>query len=182
MEAVQAHRWTREQYERLADADVFPPERRVELIDGEILEMSPQKRLHASAILLVGEALRDAFGPGFTIQAQLPLALGDDSLPEPDVAVVPGSPRDYRDHPSDARLVVEVADSSLSLVRGRKLRLYARSSVPEYWIVNLIDSSLEVYRDPAGEVYRSKSTYSAQDAVSPVARPESTVMVADLLP
>lgn len=95
------------------------------------------------------DALRKAFGEGTHVRIQLPLALDPSSEPEPDVTVVRGSPRDYRDaHPSAALLVVEVADTTLSHDRDQKGSLYARAGVADYWIVNLVDQVLEVYRDP----------------------------------
>src|SRR5262245_14333663 len=104
----------------MGEAGVFQPGERVELIDGEILEMAPQKSRHAAAVTLVGDALRIAYGSGFHLRIQLPLALDPYSEPEPDVAVIVGSPRDYRDsHPTSAVLVVEVADTSLEHDRKR---------------------------------------------------------------
>ena len=104
-------------------------------------------------------------------------------MPEPDAVVVSGEIRDYMQaHPSQAILVMEVSDSTLAFDRGPNLRLYARNGVPEYWIINLGDSCVEVYTDPSGELYRSKSTCVAPDKVAPQARPEAAIDVADLLP
>jgi len=167
----------------MIEAGVFQPDDRLQLINGEIVEMSPQGSRHATAVRLVERALSKVFGAGHDIRSQLPLSLGDHSEPEPDVAVVRGAPRDYTDaHPSRALLVVEVSDSTLRLDRAEKLRVYAANGIPEYWIVNLIETTLEVYRDPASETYRSKTTYTASDTVAPVAQPETVVSVADLLP
>src|SRR4051812_33206342 len=139
--AVEAHHWSREEYEQLAASGMFPLERRMELIDGVIYDMAAQNSLHATGYRLVQEALRPAFPPGsgFEVRGQLPLDLGDDSAPEPDLAVVYGSIRDFRDHhPTTAVLVVEVADSSLLHDRKRKIPLYARAGIQEYWILNLV--------------------------------------------
>src|SRR5207244_2898413 len=120
---------------------LFRPEERLELLDGEILErMSPQKPPHAEGILGVVDALGPAFGPGYHVRPQLPLILDDGSEPEPDVAVVVGTRRDYgAESPRVAhvRLVVEVADTTLRFDRGRKQRAYARAGILEYWILNL---------------------------------------------
>ena len=94
--AVNVHQWTREEYERLAADGFFGPEGRVELVEGIVYDMSPQKSLHASGVRLVERALSRIFSDGWDVRGQMPLALGDDSEPEPDVAVVAGSPRDYR--------------------------------------------------------------------------------------
>ena len=120
------HLWSRSEYERMAEAGIFEPGVRMELIDGEILETAPQGTRHFTAIRLIEDALRSIFGDGWDIRTQGPLAIDDRSEPEPDVAVVHGSPRDFRDaHPDSASLVVEVADTSLGFDRLRKKRLYA---------------------------------------------------------
>ena len=185
MEAVQTYRWTREAFEKLAEVGLVDPDARLELIDGEILQkMSPQSSRHATAVLLVAEALRSVFAsPAYTIRVQLPLALGPYSEPEPDVAVVEGPPRRYRDeHPSSAVLVVEVADASLAFDRTRKATLYARAGIPDYWIVNLLDGVLEVHRRPEGDAYRQHHVLTPRDRVRPLAQPEVELPVAELLP
>jgi Uma2 family endonuclease len=164
-------------------AGIFGPEDRVELLDGEIIEMSPEKSRHAAAVDLALEALRRAFGDGFVVRVQHPLALDDTSEPEPDLAVVPGRARDYADaHPRGAALVVEVADSSLDYDRTRKTAAYARAGIREYWIVNLVDRRLEVFRDPRAAAYESRLTFGAGDTLAPLAAAGSQVMVSDLLP
>ena len=185
MEAVQTYRWTREAFEKLAEVGLIDPDARLELIDGEILQkMSPQSSRHATAVLLVAEALRSVFAsPAYTVRVQLPLALGPYSEPEPDVAVVEGTPRRYREaHPSTAVLVVEVADASLAFDRTRKAALYARAGIPDYWIVNLLDGVLEVHRQPEGDTYRERLVLPSQERVRPLARPEVEIAVAELLP
>lgn len=123
----------------------------IELIEGRLIVAEPQNTPHAKAIELAADALRAAFGPGWRIRVQLPIALEPDSEPEPDVSVVAESPRDDRDdHPSHPTLVVEVADTSIRLDRTVKARIYARGGIPEYWIVNLIARVVESYwRCPA---------------------------------
>lgn len=182
---IAEHRWTRREYERLAAKGFFPPGKRVELIEGVIYDMSPQNSLHATAVQLAQEALRTVFPPaaGYAIRGQLPLALGEDSEPEPDVAVVLGGIRDYReDHPTTALLIVEVADSSLLHDRKRKVPLYARHEIPETWLLNLPRKALEVYRNPVNGVYQARKVLRAGDAISPVSRPEAAVAIVDLLP
>ena len=131
--SVQLRRWSRQEYDRMIDAGVLTTQDRVELIDGEIVTTPPQKTQHAAAACLVATALRHAFGEHVDVRRQLPLALDAASEPEPDVAVVAGSPRDYRDaHPATALLIVEVADSSLEFDRTTKASLYARAGIPDY--------------------------------------------------
>ena len=179
--AVELHRFTREEYQRMGAAGLLPT--RVELIQGAIYDMSPQSSVHAALVRLAEEALRSAFGAGFDVRAQMPLALGNDSEPEPDVAVVPGSPRDYLDeHPRTALLVVEVADSSLLHDRKHKLPLYARAGIPEVWLLVPSRQPVEAHRDPTPEGYRSRTVLGRGDVIAPLSRPEARVAVADLLP
>ena len=182
---LEAHRWTRQEYERLVDRGLLPPGKRVELIEGVIYDMSPQNSLHATAVRLANEALRVVFPSiaSFEIRSQLPLAVSEDSEPEPDLAVVHGSIRDFRDsHPTTALLVVEVADGSLLHDRKRKIPLYARFGIPEAWLLNLVRRTLEVCRDPVDGVYQTRMVLRAGDTVSPLGRPESVIAVSDLLP
>lgn len=190
MSTILVRRWTREEYERMVESGIFAPGERVELIDGEVLQMTPQGSAHATALLLVQEALRVAFAGRGHVRVQLPLALDPSSEPEPDVTVVAGSPRDYRDaHPASALLVVEVSDTTLLHDREQKGSLYARAGLAEYWIVNLPDRLLEVYRDPSsspqaryGFAYRTAQLCNAGDPISPLAAPAAAIAVADLLP
>ena len=189
MSPVQLKRWTREDYDKMIEAGIFTPGERVELIDGEIIEMSPQNSGHSTAVSLSVEALRAAFATGYYIRVQMPLALDPHSEPEPDIAVVPGSPRDYRHaHPTTALLVVEVADSTFAYDREQKSSLYARAGIADYWLLNLVDRRLEVYRDPIpmaqaryGWGYQTLQQYSAEDAVAPLAAPHVLIAIVDLL-
>ena len=176
--------WDADRYEEAVARGIFTAEDPIELIDGEIItHMSPQYSPHATAIRLVSIALGGIFVEGFDVRSQLPLRLGAKSMPEPDVAVVRGSPRDYLSgHPLTAELVVEVSDSSLVIDRGRKLRLYAREGVPEYWIVNLADDCVEVYRQATGEAYGEARTYRRGEIIGTVGPRAQAVAIADLLP
>ncbi|HEX9748787.1 MAG TPA: Uma2 family endonuclease [Methylomirabilota bacterium] len=189
-EATPTKHWTRVEYERLIDKGVFGPEDRIELLGGALVVREPQGGPHAMGIRMVEEALRGVFAAGWDVRVQLPVALDDDSEPEPDVSVVPGSFRDYpRDHPARAVLIVEISESSLRLDRGEKGGLYARAGLTDYWIVNLVDHVLEVYRDPAPDAaapygwrYASAVTLRAGDVVTPLAAPHSPIPVVDLVP
>jgi Uma2 family endonuclease len=139
---------------------------------------------------LVEGALRAAFGAGWIVRVQMPLALDDESEPEPDVAVVLGTRRDYSGgHPSRPSLLVEVADSSLSLDREHKGNPHARARVPDYWIVNLASRVLEIYREPVpapeapyGWRYTIVRTLRPAESVSPLAAADARIAVTDLLP
>ena len=177
------YHWSREKYDRAIEAGVFDAEDRLELIEGRLLAMTPQGSRHAAIVDQAGDVLREAFGAGFRVRIQCPLAAGDDSEPEPDLAVVPGRARDYLDaHPTSALLVVEVSDVSLRRDRSIKQRLYARHGIPEYWILALPDARLEVYRDPTATGYRTVLMRRAGETIAPLARPAATIAVDDLLP
>ena len=180
--------WTKSEYHQAAELGWFAGQR-VELIAGEVLEMPPQKDEHSACLRLVDEAVRRAFPTGHTFLVQMPLNLGPKSEPEPDMAVVAGSPRTVLKHPKSALLVIEIADTSLALDRGRKARLYASRGIQDYWIVNLIDRQLEVHRRPAadgvepfGHLYSKTSFFRPADSVCPLAKPRTKILVADLLP
>ena len=182
-------RWRRIEYERLVDLGVFVGER-LELLDGVLVVREPQGSAHAAIVMQIGQVLATAFGPGWHPRLQAPLALGENSEPEPDIAVVVGAPLDYVvAHPSTAVLVVEVADSSLRLDRRFKAAMYARAGLREYWIVNLVDHTVEVHREPQPTTdaadewsYRSVDVLRPPASVTPPAAPSAQVPVADLLP
>jgi Uma2 family endonuclease len=187
---LQTHRWKRVEYERLIETGFFHSGDLVELVGGQLIVAEPQGSAHFAAIRAVEEALRAAFGPGWEVRGQGPLALDEESEPEPDVAVVPGSFRDYAAaHPSRPVLVVEVSESSLALDREHKGSLYARASLADYWIVNLVDQVLEVYREPVpdpaapfGWRYRSVEILGREASVAPLALPGGHIRVIDLIP
>jgi Uma2 family endonuclease len=181
--AIDLRRWTRREYERMAAAGFFAPEERVELIDGIIYNKMPQSSFHATSVQLAQERLRALFATGHTIRVQMPLALGPDSQPEPDVAVVAGNPRDFsRCHPTTAVLVVEVADASLVHDRQRKAPLYARAGIPEYWLLILPQKSLDLYRAPTPTGYTVRQRLGRADQITPLDSDGPAIAVADLLP
>ena len=181
--ATRSYRWSRETYDRAVGAGIFGPGDRIELIHGEILTMTPQGSRHAAVATRAAARLGRAFDTGCHVRTQMPLAAGGDSEPEPDVAIVQGDEFEYLDaHPTTALLVVEVSDDSLTRDRTIKQRLYARCGIPEYWVVALPEARLEVYRDPAGDTYRTVRSLRVGETVVPLARPGATMAVADLLP
>ena len=177
------YRLSRVEYDRAVEAGVFEADAKLELIDGDLHAMTPEGSRHSLGIDLAADCLREVFGPGFYVRIQHPLATDDYSEPEPDVAVVTGPMRDYRDaHPTSAVLVVEVSSESLQHDRTVKQQMYARCGIPEYWILALPDAHLEIYRSPAGDTYREVTTHGAGEKIAPLARPEARIAVDDLLP
>src|SRR5213593_5056240 len=183
-------RFSRAEYDRLIELGVFQPGEHIELIGGELMVAEPQGAPHYTAIRKTAKALEAAFGPGWEVRTEGPIGLDDESEPEPDVAVVPGSPEDYsRAHPSRPVLTVEVSESSLAVDRQRKGSLYARAGLADYWVLNLVDRVLEVYRepvpDPAGPFgwrYTRREVFDASTRVTALAAPGSSIPVSYLLP
>lgn len=186
---LKTRRWTRVEYERLVEHGLFQPDERVELLDGLLVVREPQGSLHAMVVTAVRRALERAFGSAYHVRDEKPVALDKASEPQPDLAVVPGGIWAYpRSHPTKPALLVEVADTSLSLDRRWKGGLYARAGIREYWIVNLTRSVLEVYRQPVrsaesrqGWKYRSVRLLRRGSVITPLAATKR-VAVADLLP
>ena len=188
--ALRSRRWSRTEYEQLVERGSFGPDDHLELLDGLLIAREPQGSRHAAAVAAARLVLTAAFGPGYHVRDQAPIALDETSEPEPDLAVVRGAPWDYQHgHPSTPILVVEIADSRLALDRKGKGRLYARAGLADYWIVNLMDEVLEVLRDPGrspspgrGFTYRSVRILSREESISPIGAPRARVSASALLP
>jgi Uma2 family endonuclease len=182
-------KWTRDEFLRLGELGFFG-DRRVMLIEGEVLAMSPMNEPHARGIVFVVEALRAAFGSGVTIRTQLPMDLGRTTDPEPDIAVIAGSPRSQPPTaPVTALLVVEVSDTSLDYDTGDKANLYAAAGIAEYWVLDVANGKLHVFRSPVadpaerfGHRYAQQRGLWPADRVQPLAAPGQSVLVSDLLP
>jgi Uma2 family endonuclease len=189
---VRTRRWSRAEYDRMIEVGVLDEDERIELLGGELVVREPQGSPHYTAIMLVDEALRAAFGPGWFVRTHGPVALDDDSEPEPDVSVVPGGVRDYSlEHPARPVLVVEVtaSRSRLTFDRAHKGSLYARAGLAEYWILNLIQNVLEVHRTPVrddsaafGWRYASREVFPSDASATPLAAPQARISIRDLLP
>jgi Uma2 family endonuclease len=184
------HRWTYDEYQRLADLGFFF-KHRVELLGGRIIEIAAQKDLHSASMGLCQRAVERAFGPTFWVRPGLPLNLDRSSGPEPAMSVVAGTHRDYvgTGHPKSALLVIEISDTTLRYNRQRKSPRYAKAGYADYWIVNLIARQVEIYRKPmADPTARLGWRYSDVDIltpaaqIAPLAAPGSPILVADLLP
>jgi Uma2 family endonuclease len=147
----------------------------VELLRGEVYQMSPIGPKHFYAVMRLDHRLREALGPKAVVAVQSPLRLFEDSEPEPDLLVLRPPLERYQDRlptPEDVLLLVEVADTSLEFDREVKLPLYAEAGIPEVWLVNLKENLLEVYRDPRGGRYREIRLLSPEEEVSPTLLPE----------
>jgi Uma2 family endonuclease len=171
------------EYHRMIDVGSLGEDDRVQLIAGAIVAMTPQGPAHALAIQSLTRLLAQGLPADLALRPQLPLTLLDDSEPEPDLAVVRLSDARSREHhPRTALLVVEVAGDSLRLDRQMKAGLYARAEIPDYWIVNLAEGTVEVHRDPDPEagVYRAKSVVYSEGTLTASSVPGLVIRVADL--
>ena len=180
-------RLTSERYLELVDDGVLGPDERVELLEGVVVAMAPQNPRHASGVARAQSALYAALGARAVIRVQLSFRAGPLSVPEPDVAVVPGTLADYDlRHPDTALLIVEVAESSLVADRLSKSRIYAAAGIPELWIVNLRTDVVEVFRapDPVAKVDAETRTYVVPEEIVLTTVPGAAVRVrvADLIP
>ena len=183
----QPFRWTVQLFHQLGELGVFRG-RRPKLIHGVLLEQGMMNPPHAIAGEKSEEALRTAFGPGWRVRVQKPLVLGQTTDPEPDIAVVRGTPGPLV-HPTSAELVVEIADTSLTADITEMAELYATAQVPEYWVLDVDGRQLFVFRDPVplpaglgATAYATRFTRGPADSVSPLALPTASIAVADLLP
>lgn len=181
---TEVRRFTVEEYNRLAEMGVISSDERVELIKGIISQMGPEGKRHVAAIELVRDFFAARLKTRHRVRAQHPLTLAGDTEPEPDIAIVEEfDPRAYLfNHPTSALLVVEVADNSLEKDLTTKARLYAQAKIPEYWVVNLVDDTLEVFRDPVEKVYSSRRKLKRGETIAPLKMPDVELCVDDLLP
>ena len=154
-------------YYKLAAVGIIGSEDKVELIKGEIVNMSPSNSMHAHVINVLNRKFSKVTGDLFFISVQNPLRIGNYSEPEPDVLLV--KPKSYKDQhpvPNDVLILVEVSASTLRFDQTIKKELYAEAGIPEYWIVNLIDQKVEVYTSPEKNTYLNESSFGLQDVVS----------------
>ncbi len=169
----------RVEYDQLVALGAFEDEK-LELLYGALVPMTPIGPAHASVSTRLNVTLVRALADRAAIRVAIPVAASDDSEPEPDFAVVP--PGDYdHEHPTAAWLIIEVSDSSLRKDRGVKRRLYAECKVPEYWIVNLVEQVIEVYREPKGGAYTSTKRFAKGDVIVLERFPDVEIRVDDVI-
>lgn len=168
----------------MGEAGVFGPDERVELIQGVVRQMSPKGRRHVIAVSKANELFVLAVAGRARVYVQDPMTSEIlDSEPEPDLCVMSNpDPQSYRTPEAIPLLVIEVADSSLQFDRSTKLSLYADAEIPEYWIVNLIEDVVEVYREPHQGRYASTQELRGEESVATLAWPDVEVKAKDLLP
>jgi Uma2 family endonuclease len=178
------HRFTLDEYHRMAETGILNEDDRVELIRGEIVQMTPMGRRHASCVARLNDVLLGALRGHTVLWPQLPLTILPDSEPQPDVILLRYRDDFYRDAlpgPEDVALLIEVADSSLRYDRRLKTPLYAEAGVREYWIIDLEGDAVEVYRSPLGARFQSVERIGLDATVSPLAFPDVHIAVTSFL-
>lgn len=181
--------WSSDEYYRLYELGFFEGQR-VQLINGEIIEIAAPTPPRATALMMTARVLQKIFGKGYIVRQRMPLSLSNNSEPEPDIAVVVGQHADYQNgHPRTAALVVEISDTTLRPDQNTKVALYAAAGIAEYWIVNLNARQLEVRRQPTARAENEAEHFYSQililqedESIAPLAAPQSSIEVAALLP
>ena len=178
-------RFSVDDYYKMAEAGILTEDERLELLNGEIIEMSPIGSRHAHSVNWINHLLVTLLGTRAWISIQNPLRLNGQAEPEPDVLILRWQDDLYEsDHPTpeDVFLLIEVSDTTLDKDRDEKLPMYAQAEIPECWIVNLRDGVVEIYTDPAGEEYLTRQVFEVGDGVSPSAFPDISIPVDRIAP
>ena len=184
MQVLAQHRFNVREYHRMAETGVLKPEARVELLDGRIIDLSPSGPFHGGLVKRLSRFFNLQANGRWLVSIHDPLRLDDHSELEPDVMLLKPAPDDYTSRhpqPDDVFLVIEVSDSTLDYDHAEKLPAYGRAGLAEVWIVNLQDSTFEVYREPHFAGYGSKTVLHEGEQVKPLAFPDVMVDVAELL-
>jgi Uma2 family endonuclease len=182
------HRFTLSEYRKLGESGLFH-DRKTMLIHGELFTMTMPGPLHDISLNLAQEILRAICPAGHHVRNQQGFDIGTDNDPGPDLAIVAGSIRDTTATPTRAILIVEVADTSLTMDTTTKAELYATAGVPEYWVIDLEHRQLILFRDPqalpkglGATAYKTHLTFGPTDRIAPLFAPNASVLVSDLLP
>lgn len=177
-----ARRLSVDEYHRMIEAGILDEDERVELLEGVIVEMAPQGPPPAFCIQRLNRLLVRTLSDDYDVRPQLPLTLGEWNEPEPDLAVVRRDASSWEQHPGTAILAIEVSDSSLRKDRRVKASVYARFSVAEYWIVNVVDRTVERLSepDPTAGVYRSRDVHSIGATLTSKVLPQVSFPVSEL--
>ena len=182
---LQLRLWTVEEYHRMAEADIFAPDERVELLEGRIIWMIAKGTAHRSAVGRIDRLLQDCLKNRALICVQDPVKLNDRSEPEPDISVVKIDPLDYADHhptPSEVYLIIEVADSSLKLDCETKAQAYSLAGIKDYWVLDVVKRELHIFRKPTQKGYESETIIAEYGTVSPLEFPDLYIRLSDMLP
>lgn len=176
--------WTVDEFHRMAEAGILHAEDRLELIEGEIVSMSPIGVRHMATVNKLNNLFSANFINKAIVSVQNPLVVDQESEPIPDIVWLRYRDDFYADgvpEISDVLLVVEVSDTTIAYDRNVKRPLYARAGIPEYWLINLVDNTVEIHREPEGKVYTQITTAYQKDSVTAVAFPDTAFPVTELI-
>lgn len=181
---IAKHFFTVAEYDRMGETGILTEDDRVELVEGEIIEMSPIGRRHAACVARLTNLFTRLLIENAIVWVQNPIVLNDYSEPQPDITLLRRRD-DFYEHslptPSDVLLVVEVADTTLEYDRQIKVPLYARAGIAEVWIVNLVDEQIEIYSDPVNEAYQSRREARRGETINSPGAFNLTLGVDDIL-
>lgn len=181
---VAVRRLSVQDYHQMSESGILQPDERVELLEGQIIQMAAKGTAHSAAVTRIERLLRNCLGDRVLLRFQDPVRLNDYSEPEPDVAVVQLNTLLYEDHhpiPSEVFLLIEVSDATLKFDREVKAPAYARSGIAEYWVVDVNGRKLHVYRVPNADGYQSEAILSEELTVIPLAFPDCVIAVREML-
>ena len=181
--AATRRRFTRAEYYRMAEVGILGEDDRIELIKGEIIEMSPIGRRHMAFVANLNQLLVVRLAGRALVWCQSPVALADDTEPQPDLAVLRRRRLSYKEREAwaeDTLLLIEVADSSLAYDRTTKLRLYVEAGIPEYWVVDCISEAVEIHRTPGPDGYRDVTHVTGTATLMPQAFPDVRLTTAEI--
>ena len=178
--------WTREEYYRLEEMDILTSDEPVELINGQIIKKHrPQSTLHAFSIRRLLQILKNTLGNRVLVTSQIPITLNNYSEPKPDIAVVKVDSRDYFDHhpySEDIYLIVEIADKTLNKDCNLKAQIYAEAGISDYWVLDINNRQLYVFRQPTNQGYRSRQILLEDEEISLLNFPDVRILIKELLP
>lgn len=184
IESPRQRLWTVEEYYRIAETEILDPSERVELIEGKIIRRAAKGIGHVIAGRRSRNLLEGRLGGQVLVWTQDPIRLNDYSEPEPDIALVMPPLERYRDrHPTtaDVYLIIEIADTTISNDCQKKSRIYARSGIADYWVLDIVDRQLHVFRGPTKDTYKNESIFSENETVSLLAFPDVNLLVGEML-
>jgi Uma2 family endonuclease len=182
MTTTKTRLWTVDEYHRMIEVGLLTPDDKVELLEGQIIQMSPQRPPHAGTTQRIDRYLQNLLGSQADIRVQLPITLST-SEPEPDIAVVRIDPAAYGDHhptPNEIFLLIEVAYTTLETDRGEKALIYAKANIADYWILDVSDRQVHIFRNPSQEGYQSETVLNENATLAPLAFPEVEIPFSQL--
>jgi Uma2 family endonuclease len=185
LEPEELYTWVVADYHQMIESGILTPNCPVELLEGRIIRMSPQRPFHASSVHRTNKYLSKLLGNRAEVRIQSPITLGDDSEPEPDIAVVFTNINEYADRhpaPTDIYLLIEVADTTLTKDRELKSKIYAKNLVSEYWILDLQNRQVYIYRSPADDKYQVELILKSDENASVQAFSDLSIELDALFP